>query len=315
MPFNLFDNDTMHWRVRQFDRNLKRAKWAFKHRFAHPANETVKQFSMVVVGRNDNYGGDFSARLKATIDWNYNQIPGCELIYVEWNALPDRPSDTEWISLRYPNSKCFIVPNEIHQDYCTNPKLPMMEYFAKNLGIREASNEWIFCINADVFLGFEALQNINKLNKDYVYATHYKNIAWGNDEISEKYINNESYLLNQFATNGTLGGVVGNFVLLHRDKWLLVTGYDENQKDTRLGMDNNGVQNMLAKGIKSMIIGDHYHLDHNESAIKSGANATHGNQSVVLSNSNIPYTNAPNWGLKDYPRKQVSAKVWQLQKI
>jgi len=166
----------MHWRLRQFDRNLKREKWELKRKFAHGDTETVSKFSMVVVGRNDNYGGDFSARLKATIDWNYNRVPGCELIYIEWNPILDRPSDTEWISQRYPNSKCYIVPQEIHQECCTNPKLPMMEYFAKNLGIREASNEWVFCINADVFLGLNTLKNMTQLNKDFVYGTHYKNI-------------------------------------------------------------------------------------------------------------------------------------------
>ncbi len=107
----------MHWRVRQADRNWKRWKWELKRKFAHKGAAKVNKFSMVVVGRNDNYGGDFSERLKATIDWNYNRVPNCELIYVEWNSIPDRPSDTDWISKRYPNSKCFIVPNSIHQIY------------------------------------------------------------------------------------------------------------------------------------------------------------------------------------------------------
>ncbi|CAN5385632.1 hypothetical protein BH09BAC1_BH09BAC1_17470 [soil metagenome] len=310
----LLDNKTMNWRVRKIDRNLKRLKWRLMHRFAHNVTETVHKFSMVVVGRNDNYGGDFSERLKTTIDWNYNRVPGCELIYVEWNALPDRPSDTEWISKRYPNSKCFIVPHSIHQDYCSNPKLPMMEYFAKNLGIREAGNEWIFCINADVFLSLDTIANMTKLNKDYVYGTHYKNIKWGQDEITDKYISDDAFIINEFSTNDKLQAVVGNFILMHRDKWLLSTGYDEALKDSRLGVDNNGLLNILAKGVKPMVIGDHYHLDHNESAIK-GSNTTHGNQNVIKSKSNIPYTNEANWGLKDYQRKQVSERVWELQKI
>lgn len=310
----LLDNRNMHWRVRQIDRDLKRFKWEFRRKFAHPDTVSVDQFSMVVVGRNDNYGGDFTARLKHTIDWNYKHVPNCELIYVEWNKLDDRASDTEWITERYPNSKCFIVPNSVHQDYCDSPKLPMMEYFAKNLGIREASNDWRFCINADVFLGLNTIENMRHLNKDFVYGTHYKNIKWGDDEITERYITDTSYMVNQFSTNNSLAAVVGNFVLMHRDGWELSTGYDETQKDTRYGMDNNGLANILAKGLKPMVIGDHYHLDHNESAIKGG-NATHGNQSVVSSNINVPFTNAPDWGLRSYPRKQISERVWELQKI
>jgi hypothetical protein len=311
----MLDNRTMHWRVRQIDRALKRLKWKLRLKFLHSASHEIDKFSMVVVGRNDNYGGDFSDRLKATIDWNYNHLPNCELIYVEWNSIEDRPSDTGWISERYPNSKCFIVPNSIHQDYCSNPKLPMMEYFAKNMGVREASNEWVFVVNADVFLGLNTIKNMGRLNKDYVYASHYKNVNWPGGALTDKYINDPQYTINLFSTNTKRKAVVGNFVLMHRDKWLLATGYDENLKDTRLGVDNNGMQNILAKGVKPMVIGDHYHLDHNESAIKGGANITHGNQSVIESQSNIPYTNKPNWGLKDYPRKQVSERVWELQKI
>lgn len=307
------DNRTMHWRVRLIDRKIKRLKWDFRHKLLYKSTEEVNRFSMVVVGRNDNYGGDFSKRLEATIDWNYNRVPGCELIYVEWNNIPERPSDTKWISERYANSKCFIVPNEIHQEHCTNPKLPMMEYFAKNLGVREASNNWIFCINADVFLGLNTIANMPHLNKQYVYATHYKNILWGNDTIEERYINDPKYLVNEFSTNKQLYSVVGNFILTHKDNWLLSTGYDEDLKDTRMGVDTNGVLNMLAKGIKPMVIGDHYHLDHNESAIKGG-NATHGNPTVVSTNSNIPFTNNPNWGLQSYTKKQVADRIWELQK-
>ena len=125
----------MHWRVRMMDRLAKRYIWQAKFRLDLSAKEKVDKISLVVVGRNDNYGGDFSDRLRSTIDWNYSHLPNPELIYVEWNTIPDRPSDTEWISKRYPNSKCFIVPNEIHQQICTNPKIPMMEYFAKNMGM------------------------------------------------------------------------------------------------------------------------------------------------------------------------------------
>lgn len=311
----MFDNNTMHWRVRQMDRNVKRLKWELKRRFAHSATETVDKFSMVVVGRNDNYGGDFTERLKATIDWNYKHIPGCELIYIEWNSIEDRPSDTGWISERYPNSKCFIVPNAIHQDYCASPKIPVMEYFAKNLGIREASNEWILCVNADVFLGHNTFKNMRQLNKGYMYGSHYNNILWDGAEILDKYITDKKYTLNVFAASKLMRAVVGNFVLTHRNNWELSKGYDEQQKSTRLGMDQNGAMMLYHKGVKPMVIGDHYHLDHNESAIKGGVNATHGEQSIIKSLANIPYDNGPDWGLAKYPKVEIADRIWQLQKI
>lgn len=309
-----FDNDNMHWRVRQIDRIAKKLKWYLKYRFSHPITHEAKQLSMVVVGRNDNYGGDFSARLQTTIDWNYNQVPGCELIYVEWNPMPDRPSDTEWISQRYPNSKCFIVPTSIHQAYCTSPKMPVMEYFAKNLGIREASNEWVMCVNADVFLGPDTLEKISHLNKEYVYGTHYKNIEWHGEPITLDLIKDESRLKNQFSTD-RLEAVAGNFVLTHKDNWAKSTGYDETLTDVRLGVDKNGLKQLFYHGVKPMVIGTHYHLDHAESAIKGSNNQTHGNQLKIKNALNIPYKNSNNWGLQQYQKVQIADKVWVLKEI
>lgn len=304
----------MHWRVRQLDRNLKRIKWKLKYRFQHQANEEVNGVSMIVVGRNDNYGGDFTDRLKATIDWNYSHLPNCELIYIEWNQIADRPSDTPWISERYPNSKCFIVPNEIHNDIAANPKMPMMEYFAKNLGIKEASNDWIAMINADVFLAPEVFSNLKKLNKRYVYGTHYKNLIWHGETINEALISDPKRIKNEFAT-GRLEAVVGNFVMTHKDNWLKATGYDESLNDIRLGVDRNGLKQLFYQGVQPMVIGTHYHLDHNESTINSRNNPTHGNAYRIDKSLNIPYKNPDNWGLQHYAKQEIAKNIWQLQKI
>ena len=306
------DNDTMHWRVRLIDRLAKEWIWKLKYHLDFSSKEKVDKVSLVVVGRNDNYGGDFSDRLKATIDWNYNHLPDPELIYVEWNTIPDRPSDTEWIAARYPNSKCFIVPNEIHRVITTNPKLPMMEYFAKNIGIREASNEWILLVNADVFLGYDALHNLRHLSKKYVYGTHYKNIIWDKKPISDRHLNDKSIVKNSFSTNWELHSVVGNFVMTHRDNWYVSGGYDEALTDVRSGVDNNGLMQLLYNGVKPMVIGKHYHLDHNESLIK-GANDTHGNTEKISGYNNVPYKNAEDWGLRSFPRVQIAPHIWKLK--
>ena len=302
----------MHWRVRMMDRLAKRYIWQAKFRLDLSAKEKVDKISLVVVGRNDNYGGDFSDRLRSTIDWNYSHLPNPELIYVEWNTIPDRPSDTEWISKRYPNSKCFIVPNEIHQQICTNPKIPMMEYFAKNMGIREASNDWVLLVNADVFLGNNTIKHISRLSKKYVYGTMYKNIAWDQKPIADYHQKDKSLIKNQFSTSSQLNAVVGNFILTHKDNWALATGYDEALTDVRSGVDTNGVMQLLYLGVKPMVIGDHYHLDHNESLIK-GANATHGNTPKSADLSNIPYKNPDTWGMKAYPRRKIAENIWMLE--
>jgi len=305
--------ESIKWTLTRFRYKLNRWLWDFKY-FISNKGKPVKNISIVVVGRNDNYGGDFSKRLETTIDWNYNHVPNAELIYVEWNPLPDKPSDTEWISKRYPNSRCFIVPNEIHKLYCENPKLPLMEYFAKNLGIREAGNDWVMLVNADVFLGFNVLHNLKHLNEKYVYGTHYHNILWNGEPLENRHIEDKTLTTIYFSASQKLDAVVGNFIMAHKYMWNKARGYDENLKNVRSGVDSNGLLQLFYHGAVPMALGDHYHLDHKESLIY-GENKTHGSNEEMEQQKNIPYSNPDNWGLSDFKKVKTAERVWRLERI
>lgn len=58
--------------------------------------------SVVIVGRNDNYGGDFVERLSNFIEHLDYQIKDhptlLELIIVDWNPLPEHPTIKEILS-------------------------------------------------------------------------------------------------------------------------------------------------------------------------------------------------------------------------
>ena len=118
--------------------------------------------SIVVVGRNDNYGGDFNFRLQNQAVWlNYivekEQLP-TELIIVNYNPLPDEPSMLE--SINWPTGRHFLsirfinVPNEIHQSLYHQPDIrkpvPVYEYIGKNIGIRRAKGQYILASNPDI---------------------------------------------------------------------------------------------------------------------------------------------------------------------
>lgn len=308
------ENKNMHWRVRQIDRVIKRIDGNIRLKMDRSHTVPVDKLSMVVVGRNDNYGGDFSARVRATVEWHMKNIPNLELIYVEWNQLTDKPSDAEFFAKTYENSKSFIVPNNIHKLYNSTSKIPMMEYHAKNMGIRESSNDWVFLVNADVFLGLNAIENLKNLNPDTVYGTHYVNIEWDGKALSDKYMKDPQYTLAKFSTNRVLGAVVGNFILTHKKNWLQATGYDESKTDIRDGMDVNGMDQLLYFGAKTLILGDHYHLDHKESRIY-GYNDTHGvsdARRAIIEKQNIPYKNPDDWGLQGFQKEQLAPRLWKV---
>ncbi len=272
-------------------------------------------FSIIVTGRNDNYGGDFSKRLQTTMDWNLKHIPNSELIYVEWNQIKERASDCDWISKRYPNARCFVVSNEIHRKIAANPeKMPVMEYFAKNFGIRKARFNWILLINADCFIGLDVVKHLKTLSENSVYGTHYRSILWNGEELSKQHLTNKSKFAMTFSADFKMGAVVGNFILTKKSNWLKATGYDERLTNTRAGVDSNGLSQLFYMGLKPMVVGHHYHLDHEESIVKTG-NQTHGDISQVNKNQNIPYRNSEDWGLHNYPLKQIGDRIWELQAI
>jgi hypothetical protein len=197
------------------------------------------------------------------------------------------------------------VPNEVHLQYATNPNIKMMEYVAKNIGIRNATNKWIAIINADVLLAENTLKNLKKLNKNFVYGSQYINIKWHGEDINVEFLNRKDIFINSFSTNLKMYSVVGNFILMHRDNWFKMGGYDETLKNVRAGVDNNGLAQILYHGVQPMVIGDHYHLDHAESLIK-GKNNTHGKNTNIDNESNIPYNNDENWGLTKHDKLMVS---------
>lgn len=298
------------WRIKQLRKQHRRVYWAFKRLFDFSSKEKIEGVSIVVVGRNDNYGGDFTDRLRTTLDWNLSILPNPELIYIEWNQVENRSSDCDWIAERYKNSKCYIVPNSIHKKRAEFPnKMPVMEYFGKNVGIRKASNKWIILINADVLLSEDVAKRIKRgLSPNYVYGTNYININWNKQPISQEFLSSKKNILYTFLTDKVLGSVVGNFVMTHIKNWEKCTGYDERLTNVRVGVDNNGKNNLIYKGIKPMVLGNHYHLDHNESVIH-GSNATHGNSEFT----NIPYANNENWGMVNCKEIQINSKIWQLE--
>lgn len=289
-----------------------RIYWKIKWFLDFSRKEKVNGITVVVVGRNDNYGGDFSLRLKTTFEWNLRHLPNPELIYIEWNPMEGKASDCIWITEKYPQAKCYIVPPTIHKKIAANPvKMPVMEYYAKNLGIRMAGNDWVLLINADCLLGFDTIRNIKHLSKDFVYGTHYTSIRWDQEPINQFHLTDPSKITIAFPADWKMRSVVGNFILTHRSNWLRSTGYDERMNNSRAGMDTNGLMNLLHIGLKPMALGHHFHLDHPESIVNS-SNATHGNNESILHHKNIPYRNPDYWGLQHYSRKEIARNIWEL---
>jgi hypothetical protein len=117
--------------------------------------------SVVIVGRNDNYGGDFESRLFATTRYNFAEFERrgieAELIFVEWNPLSDRPWLSQDVAAAFPQARCFVVDGSVHRLISQNRYIKVFEYHAKNVGAKRAQGDWLLLTNPDNFFGSDVL--------------------------------------------------------------------------------------------------------------------------------------------------------------
>ncbi len=138
--------------------------------------------SIVLTGRNDNYGGDFKERLQRCISWTHQQLTAnrisSEIVFVNYNPLPNPeiegfinwPASNEFVLVRI-----VTVPATVHTALVSDGKrknVPLLEYPAKNAGIRRAKGEYILCINPDIIIPSEIFGLLKSAQKDYYYRVN-----------------------------------------------------------------------------------------------------------------------------------------------
>jgi hypothetical protein len=235
--------------------------------------------SVVLIGRNDDYGGDFKSRLERSINWTFSQLTkneiSSEIIFVNYNPLP-LPLISEFIqwplSNKYVRVRVITLPGEIHAEFLESndaKKVPVLEYPAKNTGICRATGEFILCMNPDIMIDPRIFKRLKSLDKQTYYGC--VRVDFKGDFISGKYdvkkifykggsysINPNTNLwflklkhfvknrwkLNTVHLKGLLDflsipvyyhnvefkyicNLGGDFLLMHKDSWRALRGYDE----------------------------------------------------------------------------------------
>lgn len=140
------------------------------------------KISIVAVGRNDNYGGDFKIRLESFINWTHKHLVlseiCSEIIFVNYNPIEGTPIE-QFISWPRSNSKVKIriitVPPTVHEAIVSKlgiKDVPVLEYIAKNVGIRRAKGEFILAANPDILLSESLFSKLNHLSKSNYYRVN-----------------------------------------------------------------------------------------------------------------------------------------------
>lgn len=127
----------------------------------------VPYISIVVVVRNDNHGGDFLQRISPfmrSLGRQAERYPQLvELIMVEWNPPADRPPMVD--VLEWPPhlaGRIITVSKDDHDRLAQGSRMPLLEYFGKNVGIRRSRGDFTLITNPDIIFTDELFEEFGR---------------------------------------------------------------------------------------------------------------------------------------------------------
>lgn len=274
--------------------------------------------SIILTGRNDNHNGDFDRRAELAIHHNSALLKkhglAIEWIWVEWNPLADKPLFAEKLKTWVSPLRTYVVSPAIHRHCCDNPHIGVMQFLAKNVGIRRARGEWILSMNADTYLTDEVFA-AGKKDPDTLYLatrvdfdSRHLNDSPGDLEQLNVVRTSEIRLPNGF-------GSAGDFTLMHRDLFFKTGGHFEGIRFSNKHLDTLLGRQVLSLGGKVRVLGRVFHADHADSwnnFTLDDAFAHHHGADFNSMKISVPYHNPESWGLADYSERQTAPGTWAL---
>jgi hypothetical protein len=227
------------------------------------ATSEAPYISVILTGRNDDFGGDFNDRLFRALEFNHRHLADRavphEFVFVEWRPIQGKPWLAEVLADRYPE----LVPHTLtsyvadlayHDAYSLNPKLQFQEFIAKNIGIRRCRGAYLLTTNTDIYLSRGVLDVLSSraLEPRVLYRTarvdlkdHIDSdpVSWSvlEDPRNYDYVNE---IRPPCFTNAS-----GDFLLLDRDSYLALGGFNEVYRVAKVHMDSNFCLKAYSSGL------------------------------------------------------------------
>jgi hypothetical protein len=231
-----------------------------------------KTISVVAVVRNDNYGLHLEDRLIGFFNSIRECIYNIELVLVEWNPPTDRKSFYEEFYHIIPNNKklkIITVLNDTHKKIEHNQYFNVFEYWAKNVGARNASNDYVLFTNPDniftkelwdeLFLNLSPEHFIRAVRADFFYQKlDYKNLTVSEivNTLPIMAIHNHSVPNERF-----FGNAAGDFLCTSKESVFKIKGYDE--YSTFSHIDAMILDKLGNTGLNQKLFNNYtYHIDH-----------------------------------------------------
>lgn len=275
--------------------------------------------SIVLGGRDDNYGENFIERLNQAVSTNLKNLDNSgmnyEMIVVDFNPLDQKYLHQNSLlkdSLSHQKVTNIIVDPSVSEEEDLSPKT-YYEYFAKNVGAKNSSGELIFTTNSDIILSEGLIQDIkSELNNDERDELFYRCRYRGEIELGTSPDQNTSAadLHNPSFPDACICGLFsGDATMFSRNVFFdVATGYNEGEKRHRThlsqsAMDGEILWNVYKKGKKLKFLeSPYYHINHG----RPNPRDNFYSQDI--------YTNKPNWGFVDYKKTKLNENTILISK-
>lgn len=288
------------------------------------ADETP-YMSLVVTGRNDDFGGDFNGRFFRALRFNHEQLTLAgipyEIVFVEWRPLSGKPHlasllEAEFSDLGPSRLRCYVVDPIYHDALSLNPRLQFQEFIAKNVGVRRARGQFVLTTNTDIYLSRGVLKSLasRSLQEGVLYRAarcdlksygDVSRVDWDQLEDGRNY-DIVNAIRPPLFTNAS-----GDFLLLDRDSYHKLRGFNEVYRVAKIHIDGNFCVKAYASGVPPVDIGwpvyhvgrgtFHAQLNRYWSRPETAPWGDHRWKSDVI------YRNGAEWGLGGAPERRVSA--------
>ena len=291
--------------------------------------------SIVLTGRNDDYGVDFCARFLRTLTFNHRQLTArgvsFEIVFVEWAPATARPLLIDLTLDAIPELRGgsafrgIIVSQQYQHALSLNPRVDYLEFIAKNVGLRRACGRFVLTSNCDVFLGRRVIDVLAEraLESRVIYraARHDLKMAVDASRVEWEMLEDPRNLERRphALKPPLMGGGTGDFLLLDRASFHALGGFNEVYRVARIGIDQNLVVKALSAGMAVRDIGGPvYHVNHHGSyqlardTYKGREGEAHYGDSRWHSRS-VVYVNPPTWGLANAPEQREDVQKSTLQ--
>ena len=298
-----------------------------------PTVVTPPVVSLVLTGRNDGYGGDFIARFFRSLRFNHQQLTArgiaYELVFVEWAPPSDARLIRDQIFDALPEldvAVCswYVVDPRYQEVLSLNPRLEYLEFPAKNVGVRRARGRFVLTSNCDVYFGrriFDALADgtleprvlYRAPRHDLTLPAERAPLDWSVLEDPRNLAGPAHVLKPPY-----MGSATGDFVLLDRESFHEIGGFNEVYRVARIGIDRNVLVKALSSGLRIADIGGPVYHENHEGSYRLNPAAYAGRETEApwgdrrWHSGGVSYVNPPTWGLSEAPVREIDERVWYL---